>query len=140
MNNKFSFRLQKILTPEQSIFQSIKKDIIEIENEFKKISSEDAPKDFIAEWEHYIKLMNSNIDRYEIDQLIENTKQLKKSYIINEVIPQEKLEKIFNHKNLLLNNLLNKLSLVLNTFCQLPNPEQRANYLNNVFEQKNETI
>lgn len=136
MSNKFSFRLQKVLSPEESIFQSIRADIRNIENKLREIDSKDVPQDFIMEWKHYLQLINSNIDRYEIDKLIENVKELKKSYVNNWVIPQDKLEKVFNHKNILLYNLLNKASLVSNTFCQLPNPEHRANYLNNAFERE----
>jgi hypothetical protein len=140
VKNKFSFRLQKILSPDESIFQSIKQDIQNIEDQIKKINLENVPSDFIKLWEHYLKLMNSNIDRYEIDKLIENVKELKKSYVVNSSISHKKLEKIINHKNILLDKLLNKLSIVSNIFCSLPFPEQRSNYLTNLYEEKELTL
>ena len=77
--------------------------------------------------------MNSNVDKYEVDKLIENIKELKKSYIVNQSSPHKNLEKIINNKNILLNNLLNKVSLISNIFCSLPFPEQRSNYLTNLY-------
>lgn len=136
MQKKFSFRLQKTLSEEQSIFQSIRKDIQRINNQIKKFNSEDIPNDFIKLWEHYLKLMNSNIDKYEIDKLVENIKELKQSYLLNWALPHKKLEKIINYKNILLNNLLNKISLVLNTSYTATYPEQRSNYLTNLYEEK----
>jgi hypothetical protein len=140
VKNKFSSILKSIIFEEEMIFASIKQDIQNIENEIKKINSNDVSSDFIKLWEHYLKLMNSNVDKYEVDKLIENIKELKKSYIVNQSSPHKNLEKIINNKNILLNNLLNKVSLVSNIFCSLPFPEQRSNYLTNLYEEKELTL
>lgn len=140
VKNKFSSILKNIIFEEETIFASIKQDIQNIENEIKKINSNDVPIDFIKLWEHYLKLINSNIDKYEVDKLIENVKELKKSYFSNWVLPHKNLEKIINNKNILLNELLNKLSLVSNLFCFLPFPEQRSNHLSNLYEEKELTL
>lgn len=140
VKNKFSSVLKSIIFEEEMIFTSIKQDIQNIENEIKKINSNNVSSDFIKLWEHYLKLMNSNVDKYEVDKLIENVKELKKSYIINSSVPHKNLEKIINNKNILLNNLLNKLSIVSNIFCSLPFPEQRSNYLINLYEEKELTL
>ena len=110
VKNKFSSILKSIIFEKEMIFASIKQDIQNIENEIKKINLNDVSSDFIKLWEHYLKLMNSNVDKYEVDKLIENIKELKKSYIVNQSSPHKNLEKIINNKNILLNNLLNKVS------------------------------
>jgi hypothetical protein len=140
MKNKFSSRLKNIIFEEESVLESIKKDIQNIDSEFKKFDLEDVPSDFIKLWEHYLKEINSNVDRYEMDKLIENIKELKKSYVLNWSIPHKKLEKIINYKNILLNNLLNKVATIGNNFCNLPFPEQRSNYLTNLYEEKELSI
>ena len=140
VKNKFSSILKSIIFEEEMIFASIKQDIQNIENEIKKINSNDVSSDFIKLWEHYLKLMNSNVDKYEVDKLIKNIKELKKSYIVNQSSPHKNLEKIINNKNILLNNLLNKVSLISNIFCSLPFPEQRSNYLTNLYEEKELTL
>lgn len=140
VKNKFSSILKNIIFEEEMIFASIKQDIQNIEIEIKKINSNDVPGDFIKLWEHYLKLMNSNIDKYEVDKLIENVKELKKSYIVNSSSQHKNLEKIINHKNILLNKLLNKLSIVSNIFCSLPFPYERSNYLTNLYEEKESTL
>ena len=140
VKNKFSSILKNIIFEEEMIFASIKQDIQNIENEIKKINLDNVPSDFIKLWEHYLKLMNSNIDKYEVDKLIENVKELKKSYIINWSLQHKNLEEIINHKNILLNKLLNKLSIVSSVFYSLPFPYERSNYLTNLYEEKESTL
>ena len=140
VNNKFSYLLKNIIFEEENLLESIKKDIQNINDQFKKFNLDNVPNDFIKLWEHYLKQMNSNIDRYEMDKLIENIKELKKSYILNWSLPHKKLEKIINYKNILLNNLLNKISPISNNFHNLPSPEKRSNHLTNLYEEKELTL
>jgi hypothetical protein len=138
VNNKFSFILKNIIFEDESIFYSIKKDIQNIDDQFKKFNSKDVPSDFIKLWQHYIKKMNSNVDKYEVDKLIENIKELKKSYILNWSLPHKKLEKIINYKNILLNDLLNKISIVKDGYIKgdFSNlPYERSSYLTNLYEE-----
>lgn len=136
---KFSILLKEILFEEESIFSSLKNDIENINLEFKKFDKKDIPDEFIAQWEHYLKLMNSNIDKKEIDKLIENIKGLKGSYLSNWVLPHQKLEKIINHKNILLTNLLNKISIIKDNYMFRDKydflPIERSNYLSNLYEE-----
>ena len=130
---KFLSKLKNILFEEESIFISLKQDVKNINDELKKFDLNDIPNDFINQWEHYLKLMNHNIDKREIDKLIENIKQLKSSYLSNWVLPHQKLEKIINYKNISLNNLLNKISILKDNYIQKDEysllPDQRSSYL-----------
>ena len=139
---KYSFLLKNIIFEEESIFSSLKIDLENINKEFKKINKHDVPSDFIKQWEHYLKIMNINIDKYEVDKLIENIKDLKKSYILNWTLPHKSLESIINHKNILLNNVLNKISImkdgyISGDFSNLP--YERSNYLSNLYEENSTT-
>lgn len=137
---KFSNLLNYIIFEEDSIFSSLKNDIENINIEFKKFDLNEIPNDFIIQWQHYLELINSNIDKKEIDKLIENIKELKSSYLSNWVLPHQKLEKIINHKNILLDKLLNKISIFKDNYIQKDQysllPDQRSNYLSNLFEEK----
>ena len=137
---KFSNVLNYIIFEEDSIFSSLKNDIENINIEFKKFDINDIPSDFIKQWEHYLLIMKSNIDKKEVDKLIQNIKELKSSYLSNWVLPHKKLEKIINYKNISLNNLLNKISILKDNYIQKDQysllPDQRSNYLSNLFEEK----